>query len=82
MCQGTKTTSIITLDIRHTKISLIPQMASVGATNANAVAIRPSLMNNLVISTWNGESGFPVPWWSTTTIEVKPTNAIDSAAKA
>lgn len=74
--------SIIALDIRQTKISRIPQMANVGAIMVNAVAIRPSSMNDLVISSWNGESGLPVPWWSTATIKVKPTNAIDNVAKA
>jgi hypothetical protein len=49
---------------------------------ANAVAIRPSSTNSRVISTWNGVSGLPVPWCNTTTMEVKPKNAIDSAAIA
>jgi hypothetical protein len=31
---------------------------------------------------WNDESGFPVLWWRTATIALKPTNAIDNVAKA
>ncbi len=57
-------------------------MNSVGASMAKAVVINPSSTNNLVNRMWSCDIGLPVPWRSTTTIAVKPTNAMASAAIA
>jgi len=80
--QGTKTAIMMMLDTCHTRVSLNPQMASVGASMANAVAISPSSTNNLVNRMCSFDSDLPVPCRRTTTIAVNPTNAIDNAANA